>query len=432
MRRPADSGRDTTRHSISSTPGKGRVLQLHEMPSPQAEEPQAGQAAGALLTLSRTGLLRELPALRALCGEYRTLLERIWDDDAPGEEARRLLERHREQAGAPHGAFAALQPAGALLSYVTGHLRLERIAFRLPSRGLQRPAGDANGLVNLARHLRDVLPPLEALTARVFALAEAVPRLGNARLQRLLYPVAALFKAILRQDWADAELVLNHVNMVTTSRENHELVEQVGRLVRTIYDSLNEISRTVPIDALSDVSGEIPDAVQKLQSVIVELEAGANRNLDLLEILTEQVNLGNELLAAGRQALAGCDEELAALATEHPQAAAELGEVQALLSEGVAAPLERFSGRLRETHDIYMTLFANQSYQDLTGQTLKKVIAFIESLQYQLIQVISKEGAKPTVETPADSRDASIEAGPDAHNRLSQDRVDSMLAELGF
>ncbi len=87
--------------------------------------------------------------------------------------------------------------------------------------------------------------------------------------------------------------------------------------------------------------------------------------------------------------------------------------------------------RLQESHDIYMTLFANQSYQDLTGQTLKKVIAFIESLQYQLIQVISREtGKEPVLTTPA--LDAEDQQGPDALNRLSQDRVDTMLAELGF
>ena len=266
------------------------------MPSPPAvAAPQAQMAAASPLTLSRAELLRALPALRALCREYRTLLERSWDDDAPGEETRRLLQRHREQASAPDGAFAALQPAGALLDYVADHLRREAIAFRLPGRGPRLPEADGDGIVTLARHLREVLPPLEALTARVYMLAGAAPRLGNARVQRLLYPVAALFKAILRQDWADAELVLNHVNMVTTSRENHELVEQIGRLVRTIYDSLNEISRGVPIEALSNVSEEIPDAVQKLNSVIAELEDGVNRNLDLLEILTEQVNQGRQL-----------------------------------------------------------------------------------------------------------------------------------------
>jgi chemotaxis protein CheZ len=408
-------------------------LQLHEMPSPPAgEAPGTEMAHESALVRPRAELLHELSGLRELCREYRGLLARIWEDDAPNDEARRLLLRHREQAAAAQGAFAALAPAGALLEFVLDRLRQDAIAFRLSVRGLAAPEAAGDGVVSLAQHLRAVQPPLEALAARVYREAQAAPAPAGVRAQRLLDPVAALLKAVLRQDWADAELVLNHLNMVSTSRENHELVEQVGRLVRSIYTSLEQISREVPIEALSQVSEEIPDAVQKLGSVIAELEAGTNRNLDLLELLTAQVNAGREQAAAGRKALAECEATLEALAAEHPAAAAELGEVQALLAGAGAAPLERTAEHLGETHEIYMTLFANQSYQDLTGQTLKKVIAFIESLQYQLIQVISKEGAKPTLGAPTASHEHPLEAGPDAHNRLSQDKVDTMLAELGF
>ena len=88
---------------------------------------------------------------------------------------------------------------------------------------------------------------------------------------------------------------------------------------------------------------------------------------------------------------------------------------------------------LQEKHDRFMLLFANQSYQDLTGQTLKKVIAFIEILQYQLIQVIVK-GRKGEGDLKEGSRDDFFSdlIGPDAANRLSQDSVDTLLSELGF
>jgi chemotaxis protein CheZ len=389
--------------------------------------PQAG--AGAQV-LARSELLESLGGLRTLCREYRTLHERAWDE-APGEDTRALLARHRRQARDAAGPFAALAPAGALLGFVAHRLRLSWLTFHLPGRAPLPPAEGETGLGAYAARLREVLPPLDALTARVYALAEAAPELGGARMRRVLYPAAALFKAIVRQDWADAELVLHHLNMVTTSRDNHELMEQIGRLVRGIYDSLNDISRELPVASLSSVSEEIPDAVQKLGTVIAELEAGANRNLDLLELLSARKAEGGALVEAAGAALARCDEELAALAAAHPAAAPALDALRAELQGGAAEPLAGWPARGAQCHDVYMQLFSSQSYQDLTGQTLKKVIAFIESLQYQLIQVISKGSGIPTAAAAA-PREASTEAGPDAHNRLSQDRVDSMLAELGF
>lgn len=409
---------------------------------PAADRQDAAMDAGVPRTLPKADLLRALTALRTLGREYQALLDRIWEEDAPNDDARRLLAGHRELARAaeePDGAlnpFAVLGPAEALLGHVTAHLRTDPVTFRLASRA-PAPPGDqddpaADTLATLSRELGHVLPPLEALAAQVYAQARTAPTVERPRVQRVLYPVAALFKAIVRQDWSDAALVMDHLNMVTTSRENHELVEQVGRLVRSIYDSLNEISRDVPVESLSHVTEEIPDAVGRLHSVIAELEDGANSNLDLLEALSGQVNDGRKLAETARTVLDECDGELAALAESHPEAGEALAEVRALLVREAGDPLATFQQRLQESHDLYMTLFANQSYQDLTGQTLKKVIAFIEGLQYQLIQVISKESGKTTAPEPAEPGAEPSVAGPDAHNRLSQERVDAMLAELGF
>ena len=74
--------------------------------------------------------------------------------------------------------------------------------------------------------------------------------------------------------------------------------------------------------------------------------------------------------------------------------------MRATRRDETVAALAGSAERMQEAHAVYMTLFANRSFRDLTGQTLKKVIAFIESLQFQLIQVISKQSGKPTVAAP--------------------------------
>lgn len=400
-------------------------------PPETAMAPDTATDTRAPLVLTRGELLADLEALRTLSQQYRDLLERAWEEDAPGEEARRLLEAHRELARGAAGPFEALAAVGSLLEFVVERLHAERVTFHLPRRVPVTPAGGTPPLAELAVHLRTVLPPLEALSSRVFALARAAKGASHPRIHRVLNPCASLFKAIVRQDWRDAELVLNHINMVTTSRESHELVEEVGRLVRTIYNSLQEISADLPIETLSEVSEELPDAADKLHSVIRELENTANRNLDMLEELIAAGKEGRGLADEARDVLAATRAELDALADAHPAAAEALRALSDDLQQRVDGPLERSVQRIQACHDTYMTLFANQSFQDLTGQTLKKVIAFIEGLQYQLIQVISKD-RRSVAALPHRPIAIDAESGPDASNRLSQDRVDAMLADLGF
>jgi chemotaxis protein CheZ len=109
-----------------------------------------------------------------------------------------------------------------------------------------------------------------------------------------------------------------------------------------------------------------------------------------------------------------------------------LREINAQLARDVATALRTLLDRLQANEEAYLGLIANMSFQDLTGQTLKKVIAFIEQLEFQLLKLISRyheEGKAPVKPEPV----APL-AGPDAqgHLALSQDNVDKMLADLGF
>lgn len=80
-----------------------------------------------------------------------------------------------------------------------------------------------------------------------------------------------------------------------------------------------------------------------------------------------------------------------------------------------------------------MTLISSMSFQDLSGQTLKKVIGFIEELQRTLMGLITRNhgGAARPAQPPA----AVPTEGPDpgkGRAPLSQGNVDKMLADLGF
>jgi chemotaxis protein CheZ len=74
-------------------------------------------------------------------------------------------------------------------------------------------------------------------------------------------------------------------------------------------------------------------------------------------------------------------------------------------------------------------MMANQSFQDLTGQTLKKVINFVESLQFKLIELLPNYGNfQETQSADVTESEEKEESGP----LQSQEKVDQMLADLGF
>lgn len=401
---------------------------MDDVSAPKSSEPQQA----VVRQVTRQEVLDTLAAFAGLLHDYEPMLEQAAEyDRLDGEAAERVLA-HREQALAGDPPFGRAVPVSVLLAYLLSRLPQESVTFHLPVRAEVLPEQEHPRIRELTRFMAQLRVPLDGLIAGVLDLARSPQAALHPKTEMLLPTLASCFKGIVRQDWADVELVLNHLNMVTTSRESHELVKQVARIVRNIYDTLNEFTQDYPEDHLSQSTQEIPDAVEKIYQVINELEESANRNLDLLEALSGQAGQDAEAVKTAQQVLAQVDERLAALGETEQDAAEALQAVRDELRAEVADRLATHTERLEANNDIYMTLFAHQSYQDLTGQTLKKVIAFIESLQYQLIQVITDGATELKPETKATARESTVEAGPDARNRLTQDKVDTLLAELGF
>lgn len=391
-------------------------------------------ADSGAVQVSKGELLQALGVLSTLLRDYEAMLERVREHGAIDEETERRLRSHHARSRAGETPFALAGPLAVLLAYVLGRVERERLTFRMPVHSEVLPAEEHGPLSELSSVLGQLQPSLEGLIGGISELAQSrATSLSHPRVEMLLVSVASLCKAIVRQDWSDVELVMNHVNMVTTSRESHELVQRVAAIVRNIYDSLNEVAQEYPTESLSQSTQEIPDAVQKIHSVTAQLEETANRNLDVLEVLISEANQDRRRIDEALGVLEACERELETLAGQYPHVADDLGRVRETLGQDVGAPLRAQRETVQANLELYMDLFGQQSYQDLTGQTLGKVIAFIESLQYQLIQVITKDASQAeTQEAAGEPAQSSKELGPDASNRLSQDKVDALLADMGF
>lgn len=161
------------------------------------------------------------------------------------------------------------------------------------------------------------------------------------------------------------------------------LVQGLGRLARELSQALGELPQ-VPAGGGSE--GELDDACARLDHVVAMTEQATHRTLDLAD-------------------------ECRAL-------------VEGLRSEGIAPEQEQVLEQLRRNlTEIGLT----QSYQDLTGQIIRRVAGIVRRVH----EGFGELGLPPRTE----SRDPGL-AGPavsglDRH-AVSQNDADALLSDLGL
>lgn len=210
-----------------------------------------------------------------------------------------------------------------------------------------------------------------------------------------------------------------------------ELFDELGRLTRDLHEALQsfrEDSRLVEL-----TRAEIPDARERLSHVVTMTEQAAHDTINAIESslpIAESFNQQAATLTAkwtrfrNRQLSV---EEFREFAREldafFAQAGEDTEELRRLLSEVLMA----------------------QSYQDLTGQVIRRVIRLVTDLEENLVGLIRlSSGRMESIEaspTPAEQDDAdrrghgpnvpsTQDSGPDVVQ--GQDEVDDLLSSLGF
>ena len=398
-------------------------------------------------TWSKLEVLQTLEDLRDVWKDYAELLTASLDLGPLPEEKRTLIEFHR---GRFLSASAPPQRMGEMVTLLGDLMEMvqhDNLAFRVPTRSAMLPEESNTELSKLSRRLRSASVPLDSMAGSLMPVPTAVRESplptgdGHAapsmvdpeKINSLKAATASLFKGIVRQDWADVNLVMNHINLVTTSGKSQSVVREVGRIARDIYNSLNEFSQELDYHELSQASQELPDAIVKLNAVIQRLEDFANASLDALEQLTADALDDEQTLDAGMAALAECAADLERLAQSHPALAEKVAVVRQTVAERLQTPLQTLKAHRQQVRDVYLALISNMSFQDLTGQTLKKVIQFIENLQNKLVVLITRQGSAE--QRPVHVAPIVPMEGPDPNQGvkpLSQTEVDKTLANLGF
>ncbi len=196
-----------------------------------------------------------------------------------------------------------------------------------------------------------------------------------------------------------------------------ELYREIGTLARVIHDSIRGLSQTLTPDLRELVEDSIPDSENRLEHLLKLTEEAANTTLDHAEAIQNRIRQDLERLSKIEQHLARL-KPIGEVAHERMD---ESSRILRELKESISANQEHLT-----------TILTSQSYQDLTGQVINKVVEFQKDLESKLINLVRTFGVKSGV-----TRKKEKELYGPAHEKVagavnSQDDIDSLLAEFGF
>ena len=311
-----------------------------------------------------------------------------------------------------------------------------------------------DGFMDLANRIGTVSSELKSIEEKIYFLIHLVPSPNKKRLRMLLRAISGLFKSIIRKDTEDIELNFQSIHYITANKESYFLVNEIGLMVREIHNSLEDFSASVPLDQVdSSIKEEMPDAIEKLHLVIQRMESAANSTLDDAEELLDQnkqeQDSNEELIEVADE----LSKKIAVLKEKHPDSKSEFDKILEIVNTKFSTGLQQRKTQLESDEKLYFNIISNQSFQDLTGQTLKKIIAFIEELENNLLSILerystkiarSKEGESQSEEKShvsplvgSQTDDGLVLEGPQDNTTTTSDPkkqadIDSMLADFGF
>lgn len=357
-------------------------------------------------------------------------------EEIPGEnlsqKIMQLLPEHHKNLEFGSVNTKAMELIGAYLKHTLGLLKQENITFQIPI------AGEANNPKQQEYEQIRINPDklntsISEIEQKVLYLCNYLPLSQKEKSKVLLKAIAGFLKSILRKDTNDMISHINHIHFLTSSKESYIVINEVGRIAREIYDNLQEFSNNISLDELEPtIMDEMPDAIKKLTTVINRTEEATNSTLDDIENLLSKNNEDQNSTSNLLKNFESIEQKLEKFSGLHPEFNEEIDSLKEEIRNDLHQKTKQRLEQLKTEESIYMQIIQNQSFQDLTGQTLKKIIAFIENLELNLLELLKKYSGSIKEEMGSaiivdDAQKTVPEGGP-----KSQSDVDSLLASFGF
>ncbi len=192
--------------------------------------------------------------------------------------------------------------------------------------------------------------------------------------------------ALSSQDYEKADIAVQNI----LKKGQNNLFVEVGKITKKLHESLRNFRDSIDPRFKEMATKDVPDAIDRLQSVIDKTEDAANKTLGIVE----KYILNMDELAAHIRNLKEPEESV--------------------------HYIKNFKNNLE---DDLTEILTTQSFQDLTGQTLKKVIKLIGDIEGELMKLIADFGLKI---------DQGAKADAAVSEKVLQADVEDLLEEFGF
>ncbi|HET6514301.1 MAG TPA: protein phosphatase CheZ [Thermodesulfovibrionales bacterium] len=198
--------------------------------------------------------------------------------------------------------------------------------------------------------------------------------------------LVSFIEAVGNSDYEKADHAMENI----LKKGQSGIFNEVGRVTRKLHDSIKSFKEAIDPRLKDMANVEMPGAIDRLKYVIDKTEDAANKTMGIVEKYT----LGMDELSSQIRKLKEPEDAIAYLKT--------------------------FKNSLE---DDLTEILTTQSFQDLTGQTIKKVIKLVSEIEEELVKLIATFGVK-------------IEHGVTAEainpEQVSQSDVDDLLKDFGF
>lgn len=229
----------------------------------------------------------------------------------------------------------------------------------------------------------------------------------------------ALFDSIAQEQMSGRPADTAAVPSPATSAGEDDMLTRVGRLTRSLHDTLAELGYDKQLKEYA--SGTMPDTRERLAYVVNMTEQAASRALGAIEIAQPlQENLGSE---AGRLAQRWDALYRNELSVEDFKALA--GHTRDFLRETPQ--------KTQITADQLREIMMAQDFQDLTGQVIKRITECAQRMEAQLLKLLVDHAPpEKRIEASGLLNGPQINAGGGADIVTNQAQVDELLESLGF
>ncbi len=206
--------------------------------------------------------------------------------------------------------------------------------------------------------------------------------------------------ALSSNDYEKVEVIVNQLIAATDSN----IFKEVGKITRKLHDSLEDFKGAIDNGLQKISENDVPNAVDKLQFVITKTEDAANKTMAIVERYFEEEDDFQKHI----DNIQGNEEDV------------------------------EYLKALKDAMDSNMTeILTAQQFQDITGQTIKKVINLVNSVESELLTLITKVGmsgntAQSLPERVTYKEYAKEEEGVEPGDNISQSDVESLLDDFGF